>query len=37
MELLNPRGPDEWRELQEETEFLNGKGSAPAPRGHPGH
>lgn len=37
MELLNPRGPDEWRDLQEETEFLNGKGSAPAPRGHPGH
>lgn len=37
MELLNPRSPDEWRELQEEADFLKGKGSAPAPRGHSGH
>lgn len=37
MELLNPRGPDEWRELQEEAEFLNAKGHAPAPSRHPGH
>lgn len=35
MELLNPRSPDEWREIQEETEFL--KGRAPAPQGHANH
>lgn len=36
MEFLNPRSPEEWRELQEESSFLNG-GEAPkaAPRDHP--
>lgn len=37
METLNPRSADEWRELQEEAEFLHGKGPAPVPRGHAGH
>ncbi len=37
METLNPRGADEWRELQEEAEFLQGTGGAPAPRKHTGH
>jgi mono/diheme cytochrome c family protein len=35
MERLNPRSPDEWREEQEEREFLEG-GAAPnpEPKGH---
>lgn len=38
MERLNPRGPDEWRELEEEERFLQ-EGTAPAPRepAHRGH
>jgi mono/diheme cytochrome c family protein len=37
MERLNPKAPDEWRELQQEDEFLGGEGppSAPAHRHHP--
>lgn len=31
MEKLNPRGPDEWREQQEDEQFLQGE--APAPPG----
>lgn len=35
MERLNPRSPAEWRELQEEEEFLRGGDPpAPAPEGH---
>lgn len=30
MEHLNPKGPDEWQEEQEESKFLNGSSSAPA-------
>jgi mono/diheme cytochrome c family protein len=37
MEELNPRSPGEWRELQQEAEFLQGKGPAPTPQAHPGH
>jgi hypothetical protein len=25
MERLNPKGPDEWREMEEDEEFLQGK------------
>jgi mono/diheme cytochrome c family protein len=31
MERLNPRGPDEWRELEEEERFLEGDGEAAPP------
>jgi mono/diheme cytochrome c family protein len=31
MEALNPKGPGEWQEEQEESEFLNGPSSAPSP------
>ncbi len=35
MERLNPRSPAEWRELEEEEEFLRGGDPpAPAPEGH---
>jgi len=37
MEKLNPKSPEEWRELQEESEFLEGKGNGPAPRVHGAH
>jgi mono/diheme cytochrome c family protein len=37
MERLNPKSPDEWRELQEESEFLEGKGNAPGPHVHGAH
>jgi mono/diheme cytochrome c family protein len=37
MEKLNPRSLEEWKELQEEFEFLEGKGTAPAPRVHGAH
>jgi mono/diheme cytochrome c family protein len=37
MEQLNPRSAEEWRELQEETEFLKGTGRAPSPRHNAGH
>lgn len=37
MERLNPRSPAEWRELQEEADYLEGKSTAPAPGGHGGH
>jgi len=37
MERLNPKSPEEWQELQEEADYLEGKGTAPAPRGHGGH
>ncbi len=37
MEQLNPRSAQEWRESQEEAEFLQGTGRAPAPRNHAGH
>jgi mono/diheme cytochrome c family protein len=37
MEQLNPRSAEEWRELQEEAEFLKGTGRPPAPREHAGH
>jgi mono/diheme cytochrome c family protein len=36
MESLNPRGPDEWRALEEERKFLEG-GSRPAPAAQPEH
>ncbi len=31
MRRLNPRGPEAWRELQDEEEFLGGGAPAPAP------
>lgn len=34
MERLNPRGPGEWRELQEDERFLRGEEPSPAPAGH---
>lgn len=35
MEALNPRSPDEWKEKQEEDEFLGGSGgAAPSSAGH---
>lgn len=37
MEQLNPRSAAEWRELQEEAEFLQGTGRPPAPRNHAVH
>ena len=37
MALLNPRSPDEWRQLQEEADFLSGKGRAPKSQSHTGH
>lgn len=37
MELLNPRSAEAWRELQDEAEFLRGRGAAPASPGHGGH
>jgi mono/diheme cytochrome c family protein len=37
MEQLNPRSAEEWRQLQEEAEFLKGTGRPPAPREHAGH
>lgn len=37
MERLNPKSPDEWRELLDESEFLEGKGNAPGPREHGRH
>lgn len=37
MEQLNPRSAEEWRELQEEAEFLNGTGRPPSRRNHAGH
>jgi mono/diheme cytochrome c family protein len=37
MEQLNPRSAEEWREFQEEAEFLKGTGRPPAPRNHAGH
>jgi mono/diheme cytochrome c family protein len=37
MEQLNPRSAEEWRELQEEAEFLKGTGSPPPPRHNAGH
>ncbi len=35
MERLNPRSPEEWREFQDEEEFL--RGGEPAPREQGGH
>ncbi len=35
MERMNPRSPGEWKEMQEEDEFLGGSGDARA--GHTGH
>jgi mono/diheme cytochrome c family protein len=32
MERLNPKGPDEYQEEQEEQQFLNGGDSSPAPK-----
>ena len=37
MEQLNPRSAEEWRELQEEAEFLKGTGRPPSPRHKGGH
>ena len=40
MNELNPRGPDEWRQLEEERQFLEGKDPAPKPapsHKHGGH
>jgi mono/diheme cytochrome c family protein len=37
MELLNPRSPAEWRELQEDEAFLGGEDVAAPPRDHPSH
>ncbi|MBI5068087.1 MAG: c-type cytochrome [Deltaproteobacteria bacterium] len=38
MEKLNPRSPAEWRELQEDEQFLQGDDPTPAPRsGHEHH
>jgi hypothetical protein len=36
MERLAPRSPEEWKELQEEDDFLGGKddAAAPMPAGH---
>lgn len=34
MERLNPRGPDEWQELQEEEEFLRGGAPGQQPERH---
>lgn len=31
MQDLNPKGPDEWRQEEEERRFLEGKGEAPKP------
>ncbi len=31
MERANPKSPDEWRELQQEDEFLGGESAPPAP------
>ena len=33
MERANPKPPDEWRELQQEDEFLGGEGAPSAPAG----
>jgi hypothetical protein len=30
MEQLNPRGPDEWREQQDENNFIHGAAGSPA-------
>jgi hypothetical protein len=35
MERLNPKGPDELRELQDEADFLNGANADPAKPAHP--
>lgn len=35
MERLNPKSPEEWRELQEDEEFLNGKESTSHEAAHP--
>ena len=40
MNELNPKSPDEWRQLEEERQFLEGKDSAPKPapsHKHGGH
>lgn len=37
MERLNPKSPEEWRDLQEEADYLEGKSNAPTPGGHRGH
>ena len=36
MERANPKSPDEWKELQQEDEFLGGEG-APSPPAHRHH
>jgi hypothetical protein len=36
MEALNPKSPEEWRALQEDSEFLEG-GTAPSPADHGRH
>lgn len=37
MERLNPKGPQEWREIQEDEEFLEGKEPSRQGHGPPGH
>jgi mono/diheme cytochrome c family protein len=37
MRRLNPRGPEEWRELQEEDEFLRSPGAPDMKEGHGAH
>ena len=37
MERLNPRSPDEWRELQQDQEFLQAIPAGPAKDGHHSH
>lgn len=34
MERLNPKGPDEWREQEEEERFLQGGAPAETPSHH---
>ncbi|HVL67638.1 MAG TPA: c-type cytochrome [Vicinamibacterales bacterium] len=35
MEMLNPRPPEEWRQMEEERKFLEGEGEAPKPAPKP--
>lgn len=37
MRRLNPRGPEEWRELEDEENFLRGGTPEPRPTGRHGH
>ena len=37
MERMNPKSPEEWREIQEDEKFLEGKESSPQGHGRPRH